>query len=112
MKTPKSLFVCQSCGNESQKWLGRCPDCGAWNSFVEERVSAANDRRSAVPAMGGGSSRLYEDVDMVVVDRVSAGVSEFDRVLGGGIVPGALVLLGGAPGGGKSARLLQGASQR
>src|SRR5215510_4382412 len=112
MKTPKSLFVCQSCGNESQKWLGRCPDCGAWNSFVEEKVSTSSDRRSAVPAMGGGSSRLYEDVNMVVVDRVSSGVSEFDRVLGGGIVPGSLVLLGGEPGIGKSTLLLQAAAHR
>ena len=110
MKTPKSLFVCQSCGNESQKWLGRCPDCGAWNSFVEEKVTAAADRRGSVPAMGGGTSRRYEDVDMLVVDRLSSGVSEFDRVLGGGIVPGSLVLLGGEPGIGKSTLLLQAAA--
>jgi DNA repair protein RadA/Sms len=110
MKPPKSLFVCQSCGSDSQKWLGRCPDCGAWNSFVEEKVSTASDRRGGVPAMGGGASRLYEDVDMVVVDRVSTGVSEFDRVLGGGIVPGSLVLLGGEPGIGKSTLLLQAAA--
>src|SRR5262245_31672420 len=110
MKSPKSVFVCQSCGGESQKWLGRCGDCGAWNSYVEEKVSAVSERRGAAAPLGGGTSRLYEAVDTVVSERLSSGVSEFDRVLGGGLVPGSLVLLGGEPGIGKSTLLLQAAA--
>ena len=110
MKSPKSVFVCQSCGGESQKWLGRCSDCGAWNSYVEEKVSAVSERRGAAAPLGGGTSRLYEAVDTVVSERLSSGVSEFDRVLGGGLVPGSLVLLGGEPGIGKSTLLLQSAA--
>jgi DNA repair protein RadA/Sms len=106
----KPVFVCSSCGSQSPKWLGRCPDCGEWNSFVEELASPAIERRSAAPALGGGGSRLYEEVDTVVGERMSTGISEFDRVLGGGVVPGSLVLLGGEPGIGKSTLLLQAAA--
>jgi DNA repair protein RadA/Sms len=106
----KPVFVCSSCGSQSQKWLGRCPDCGEWNSFVEELASSAIEKRSAAPALGGGGARLYEDVDTVVGERMSTGISEFDRVLGGGVVPGSLVLLGGEPGIGKSTLLLQAAA--
>ncbi len=108
MKFPKSIYSCQQCGAQSPKWLGRCVECGAWNSFVEE--AAAPAPRSAAPALGGGKAHLYADVDTVVVDRLGTGVSEFDRVLGGGIVPGSLVLLGGEPGIGKSTLLLQAAA--
>jgi DNA repair protein RadA/Sms len=107
---PKPVYVCQSCGSQSQKWLGRCPDCNEWNTFVEEVTSPAVERRGAVPALGGGHSRLYENVDTVVAERMSTGISEFDRVLGGGVVPGSLVLLGGEPGIGKSTLLLQAAA--
>ncbi len=111
MKSPKSVFACQQCGSQSPKWLGRCPDCGAWNSFVVEKASAAQPvGRGAVPVLGGGVSRLYADVDTLVSERLSTGISEFDRVLGGGIVPGSLVLLGGEPGIGKSTLLLQAAA--
>ncbi len=111
MKPPKSVFACQQCGSQSPKWLGRCPDCGAWNSFVEEKASTAQPAgRGAVPVLGGGVSRLYAEVDTVVSERLSTGISEFDRVLGGGIVPGSLVLLGGEPGIGKSTLLLQAAA--
>ena len=110
MKPPKSIFSCTSCGAQSQKWLGRCPECGEWNSFVEEAVSPAVERRGAAPALGGGASRLYQDVDTVVSERMTTGISEFDRVLGGGVVPGSLVLLGGEPGIGKSTLLLQAAA--
>ncbi len=107
----RPVFVCQSCGSQSPKWLGRCPDCGEWNSFVEERTSAtATVDRGAVAALGGRKARLYEDVDIVVAERLATGISEFDRVLGGGIVPGSLVLLGGEPGIGKSTLLLQAAA--
>ena len=105
----KSIYSCQQCGCQSPKWLGRCPDCGAWNSFVEE-IATPVESRGAAPAMGGGKAHLYKDVDTVVAERLSTGVSEFDRVLGGGIVPGSLVLLGGEPGIGKSTLLLQAAA--
>ncbi|ODS56359.1 MAG: DNA repair protein RadA [Acidobacteria bacterium SCN 69-37] len=110
MKPPKSSFVCQSCGSQSQKWLGRCPDCGEWNSMVEERPAVVPEVRGAVPALGGRGALRYADVDIVVAERLASGISEFDRVLGGGIVPGSLVLLGGEPGIGKSTLLLQAAA--
>src|SRR4030095_1182316 len=110
MKPPKSVFACTQCGCQSPKWLGRCPDCGAWNTFVEERARPAVEARGAAPALGGRGSRLYEDVEVDVAQRISTGISEFDRVLGGGIVPGSLVLLGGEPGIGKSTLLLQAAA--
>jgi DNA repair protein RadA/Sms len=113
MKAPKSIYSCQSCGSQSQKWLGRCPDCGGWNTFVEETptpIAGGAAARGAAPALGGGGVQLYADVDMVVSDRFPTGISEFDRVLGGGLVPGSLVLLGGEPGIGKSTLLLQAAA--
>src|SRR5262245_48395534 len=110
MKPPKSIFSCQQCGSQSPKWLGRCPDCGAWNSFVEETAMPVASKGAAVSALGGNGAHLYADVDTVVSERVSSGVSEFDRVLGGGLVPGSLVLLGGEPGIGKSTLLLQAAA--
>jgi DNA repair protein RadA/Sms len=110
-KPPRTIFVCQECGSQAPKWLGRCPDCDAWNSFVEERPSdgAAPTHRyaSAAPA---ATARLYADIDLEQHARLSTGIDEFDRVLGGGIVPGSLVLLGGEPGIGKSTLLLQAAA--
>jgi DNA repair protein RadA/Sms len=110
MKPAKTYFSCQQCGAQSQKWLGRCPDCGAWNSFVEERATDPVAASRVAPALGGGGARLYADVDTVVSERRTTGISEFDRVLGGGLVPGSLVLLGGEPGIGKSTLLLQAAA--
>src|SRR6187401_3109942 len=111
----KTVFSCQECGAQSQKWLGRCAECGAWNSLVEERAadtsvvptSEAAKRYSLAAAAG---PQLYADIDTVVAERISTGVSEFDRVLGGGVVPGSLVLIGGEPGIGKSTLLLQAAA--
>jgi DNA repair protein RadA/Sms len=112
MKPPRAVFACQSCGSQSPKWLGRCPDCGAWNSFIEEQPAAAPVvlPRSGGSALGGRGAQLYAEVDTVIAERLSSGISEFDRVLGGGIVPGSLVLLGGEPGIGKSTLLLQAAA--
>jgi len=110
MKAQKSIYSCTQCGSQSPKWLGRCPDCNAWNSFVEEASMAAGAKAPLVPAFGGGGAHLYADVDTQVSERVSSGISEFDRVLGGGFVPGSLVLLGGEPGIGKSTLLLQAAA--
>ncbi len=109
----KSVFACQSCGAQAPKWLGRCPECDAWNSFVEEMVEKPGktvERKGAAEPLGGGRALRYADVDAVVSTRFSSGISEFDRVLGGGIVPGSLVLLGGEPGIGKSTLLLQAAA--
>ena len=115
MKPPKSVFVCQECGAQSPKWMGRCADCGAWNSLVEERLAepapAAPGGAAARYALGGGAGATrYSDIEMAAVPRLSTGIEEFDRVLGGGIVPGSLVLLGGEPGIGKSTLLLQAAA--
>lgn len=114
MKSPKTVFACTECGAQSPKWLGRCPDCQAWNSFVEE-TAAPPAPSASVPRYGslapsGTQARLYADVDMVQAERLSTGIGEFDRVLGGGLVPGSLVLLGGEPGIGKSTLLLQAAA--
>jgi DNA repair protein RadA/Sms len=104
----RSVFACQSCGLESSKWLGRCPDCGEWNSFAEERrdppPAAA---RTAGPPAFGGRPKAYDAVDASEAPRHPSGIPEFDRVLGGGIVPGSMVLIGGEPGVGKSTLLLQ-----
>jgi DNA repair protein RadA/Sms len=111
VKPPKTVFACQECGGQQQKWLGRCPDCGAWNSFAEEQPAtqsapaAAQSRYNLVS--GSASAKLYSDIQTSDAPRMSSGIAEFDRVLGGGIVPGALVLLGGEPGIGKSTLLLQ-----
>jgi DNA repair protein RadA/Sms len=115
---PKTIYACQECGAQSQKWLGRCPECGAWNSLVEEQpvptvagggaaAAAAGNRYSLA---GTAGPRLYEDIDTVVSTRLTTGIDEFDRVLGGGVVPGSLVLIGGEPGIGKSTLLLQAAA--
>jgi DNA repair protein RadA/Sms len=110
MKAPKTVFSCQQCGAQSPKWLGRCADCGAWNSFVEEIAGPITPQAGAATALGGGTARRYADVHVAVADRLSTGIGEFDRVLGGGLVPGSLVLLGGEPGIGKSTLLLQAAA--
>ena len=116
MKPPRTLFVCQECGSQAPKWMGRCADCGAWNSLVEERVPDAQagapaSASAARYALGGGAgARLYADIQMTDAPRLRTGIEEFDRVLGGGVVPGSLVLLGGEPGIGKSTLLLQAAA--
>ncbi|MQA31011.1 MAG: DNA repair protein RadA [Luteitalea sp.] len=109
-KRPSTVFVCQECGSQSPKWLGRCGDCGAWNALVEERpaeegVGAGLPHRYALA--GASAARLYSDIELEQHPRLTTGIDEFDRVLGGGIVPGSLVLLGGEPGIGKSTLLLQ-----
>ena len=110
----KTVFACQECGAQSAKWLGRCPECGAWNSLVEERpipeaaAAATSEKRYTLAASAG--PQLYADIDTMVAERLSTGIDEFDRVLGGGVVPGSLVLIGGEPGIGKSTLLLQAAA--
>ena len=115
MKPPKSVFVCQECGSQAPKWVGKCADCGAWNSYVEERpvaadAAAAGRAENRYGQFGAGSTaKLYAEVETTHATRLTTGIGEFDRVLGGGVVPGSLVLLGGEPGIGKSTLLLQAA---
>jgi DNA repair protein RadA/Sms len=114
-KFPKSIFVCQECGAQSPKWLGRCAECAAWNSLVEERPPDADGHATALAHRYSGAglsagAQLYADVEIAKHARLSTSIDEFDRVLGGGIVPGSLVLLGGEPGIGKSTLLLQAAA--
>lgn len=99
----RAIFVCQVCGSGSQKWLGRCPSCGEWDSLAEETPQPGRERsrRSDTIALS------YSDVEKQVFERIVTGNSEVDRVLGGGIVPGSVTLLGGEPGIGKSTLLLQ-----
>jgi DNA repair protein RadA/Sms len=102
----KVVFVCQSCGHESGKWFGRCPTCDEWNSAVEEERTKTADRWVEGGKEVRQPRRLAEIVDSEL-ERSDTGLGEFDRVLGGGLVPGELVLVGGDPGIGKSTLLLQ-----
>jgi DNA repair protein RadA/Sms len=108
-KGPRTVYACQGCGYQSRKWLGKCPDCGGWNTFVEERERAAPKEGARGPRTG---LRLREskpipftEIEAQDDSREVIGIEEFDRVLGGGIVPGSLVLIGGDPGVGKSTLL-------
>lgn len=106
MAKTKYRFVCQSCGYVSAKWLGRCPECGGWDTLVEEAEVAVKSK-SYLPANNEKiKPRTIASVAQTKVDRLATGIREFDRVLGGGLVPGSLVLLGGTPGIGKSTILL------
>jgi len=112
MTKVRTVFACQACGFESSKWLGRCPDCGEWNSLVEERQEVAPPPGRGRPSQlvlpaGASRPKPFDLVDPGEEPRVSSGIGEFDRVLGGGIVPGSMVLIGGEPGIGKSTLLLQ-----
>jgi len=101
----KNVFICQQCGKESPKWLGRCPDCQAWNSFVETRVTLSRTP-SQLSSIGNRPQELSQ-VEKGDFPRFHLGFAEVNRVLGGGLVPGSLVLVGGEPGIGKSTLLLQ-----
>jgi DNA repair protein RadA/Sms len=104
----KSKYVCQNCGYDSLRWLGRCPDCGEWNTIVEEIISTAKSKNLGRQSdLGSAMPSPITSVDPSRQIRISSGCTEFDRVLGGGIVPGSLVLIGGDPGIGKSTLLLQ-----
>ncbi len=111
MARVKTFYQCQACGHSTPRWLGKCPDCGQWNTLAEER--AVRDKPPPVPGIPGversGPLPLNE-VQPESTKRASSGIGELDRVLGGGIVPGSVVLIGGDPGIGKSTLLLQAAS--
>jgi DNA repair protein RadA/Sms len=103
----KTTFHCQSCGYQAPRALGKCPGCGEWNSMKEERQPATGKGRP--PVLGGVQSEAVplEDIELVGEHRTGTGIGEFDRVLGGGVVPGSVILIGGDPGIGKTTLLLQ-----
>ena len=107
-KASKTLFTCQSCGYQAPKWMGKCPDCGGWGSFVEERQAVGGPlsvRRDA--AVAPATPVPIDSIEIENEKRLSTAIQEFDRVLGGGIVAGSLILIGGDPGIGKSTLMLQ-----
>ncbi len=108
MAKTKSVYVCQNCGVDSPKWIGRCPSCGEWNTYVEEVISTGKKDRT-FGSLGGEKQkpRLLREIDIQQSMRLDTLNGEFNRVLGGGIVPGSLVLIGGEPGIGKSTLALQ-----
>lgn len=111
MSKTKAIFVCQRCGSQSPKWLGQCVDCHSWNSFVEDVVTPnlkyQNTRFAGYADAVTSTITLLADVELNSQERISTGIQEFDLVLGGGLVPGSVVLIGGDPGIGKSTLLLQ-----
>ena len=108
MKQPKTLFYCTECGNETPKWAGRCPACGAWNTVVERPEPAVKGKgRAFSRIVAAPKARPVTELGDSVEIRFSTGMGELDRVLGGGAVKGSLVLVGGAPGIGKSTLMLQ-----
>ncbi|WP_347548117.1 DNA repair protein RadA [Pseudalkalibacillus hwajinpoensis] len=113
MAKKKTKFMCQDCGYESPKWMGKCPGCHQWNTMVEEFVPADNDRRRFVTPNEGvtGKPTSIRHIQKEMEPRIYTKITELDRVLGGGVVPGSLVLVGGDPGIGKSTLLLQTSSK-
>lgn len=107
MAKPKTVFFCKECGCESTKWLGQCPACKAWDSLVEAPKEAAGNRPSGVRSLRSAKPVTLREVSLETEERIGTQMSELDRVLGGGIVVGSLVLVGGDPGIGKSTLLLQ-----
>ena len=110
MAKDKSIYTCTECGGTSPKWLGKCPNCEAWNTLVESVEEGASKNRYQVSARGLVASQpvmTLGEIEATDVDRQPTGVDELDRVLGGGIVAGGVVLIGGDPGIGKSTLLLQ-----
>ena len=102
----KTQYVCSNCGSVSIKWLGKCPDCGKWNTFAEEAYPAKNASQRQLLS-GASHPERIDEINTAEHLRITTKIDEFDRVLGGGIVPGSVTLLGGAPGIGKSTLLLQ-----
>ena len=107
MAKNKTVFVCNNCGYESPKWMGKCPACNEWNSFFEEKVVDSKGSKSSKANKERTKPVQLNNVEKKVDTRTSTGFSELDRVLGGGLVNGSLVLLGGEPGIGKSTLILQ-----
>lgn len=109
MAKTKSVFFCKECGNESPKWIGHCPGCGAWNSYVEESVVVGKDKsaKNMIAVASKAKPVKVQEISSAKETRLDLECGELNRVLGGGLVPGSLILLGGEPGIGKSTLLLQ-----
>lgn len=107
MARSKTVYFCSACGHESSKWMGQCPACKQWNTFVEEKVAPTSRKGGAKPGRTSASPMNISEVTVQEEKRISTGIHELDRVLGGGIVKGSLSLVGGDPGIGKSTLLLQ-----
>ena len=103
----KTVFFCTDCGNETAKWAGQCPACGAWNTLTEQRVSKKDGKKGSIRSIAPPKARPVTDLETAEEIRFLTGMGELDRVLGGGAVSGSLVLIGGAPGIGKSTLMLQ-----
>ncbi|RLE09022.1 MAG: DNA repair protein RadA, partial [Candidatus Aminicenantes bacterium] len=101
---PKVSFICQNCGFQTPKWMGRCPSCGEWNTLIEEIVE---EIPSPGLTLSSGAPLLYEDIKEIAKQRIKANIHDFNQVLGGGVVQGSLILIGGEPGIGKSTLMLQ-----
>ena len=106
-KKTQSAFFCQSCGTQSPKWLGKCPQCNGWNTYIEEIIVKENNTKGGFKSSKINKPSLISDIDYANEKRIVTNDKELNRVLGGGIVPGSLILLGGDPGIGKSTLLLQ-----
>lgn len=106
-KKTTTVFVCNSCGYESGKWLGKCPACNEWNTFVEEKAITGTKGLTKEKNKSKGEIVKLNEVERKQTSRIATGVAELDRVLGGGFVNGSLTLLGGEPGIGKSTLILQ-----
>lgn len=107
MAKTRSMYVCQNCGAESVKWIGRCPSCGEWNTYVEERISKDTSRPGLVDVTRNAIPKPLKDIESNNERRLDTGIGEVNRILGGGIVTGSLILLAGEPGIGKSTLALQ-----
>ena len=110
MAKSHSKYVCQTCGSESTRWVGKCPACGEWNTFVEEIIPPKKHERHASSNRAPAAPVAITEVNAIPEPRISTQIPEFDRVLGGGIVPGSVILVGGDPGIGKSTLMMQMAS--
>lgn len=114
MAKTKTTFFCKNCGNESPKWIGKCPGCSEWNTYVEETLvtgKKSNTLKSSITAPGTSKPIPVQEISNSKIERMDLGYAELNRVLGGGLVPGSLVLIGGEPGIGKSTLMLQAALQ-
>ena len=108
MAKTNTVFFCNECGYESPKWLGRCPACNNWNTFVEEKVVSNSSGGSKNKTVKEKSKPIQlKNIEQVKISRINSGFEELDRVLGGGFVNGSLTLIGGEPGIGKSTLILQ-----
>jgi DNA repair protein RadA/Sms len=107
MAKTKTVYACQSCGYQTPKWIGKCPDCNQWNTFAEEKFEKATSVRGELSLASKEDPAPIHEINTAEEGRLQCGIGEFDRVLGGGLVPGSVILIGGDPGIGKSTLLLQ-----